>query len=112
MDINDLYTQDKHDAGAEMRVRGPDGIETDCYIMLVGIDSKKWREILKERAKDSAINDNMILAKATLGWRGFTNGDDNFEFSEAAALALYKKAPYIAQQADLFISRRVNFIKS
>jgi hypothetical protein len=122
MDINLLVTKDVHNEGAEMQVIGPDGKKTDFYIRLVGPDSDKLREIkaAAQRAaiakltegKDSSINTASFIAEATLGWRGLTHADQEIEFSREVAENLYINAPYICEQADKFIAKRVNFIKA
>ena len=44
MDINQLFTAEAHEEGAEIRIKSPlDGAETDFYITLQGIDSKTYR---------------------------------------------------------------------
>ena len=115
MDINVLETKQAHDVGAEMRVRGPDGKLTDFYIKAAGIDSTVWRKIKMDIERSGLVGDSVTpesaLAKATLSWRGLKNGKVEVEFSEDAAKQLYENAPYIMDQIDTFIAKRVNFLK-
>jgi hypothetical protein len=126
MDISEFYTADLHAEGAEVRIKNPlTGKLTDCYIKVVGMDSKAFRvadskgkrSLLSaaagggdiEQAKLDAIA--QTLADSTIGWRGFTDNGKELEFSIDKAVALYANSPVIANQVDIFISNRRNFIK-
>ena len=117
VDIADLFTADAHETGSEMRVKGPDGKFLDMYIMLRGIDSLTARQAINEvkrtiaKGGDREQAEVEAVVKFTLGWRGFMNGDKEWEFTEDHARQLYTKAPYIREQADLFVSERGNFTK-
>jgi len=121
MDIETLYTVEAHEQGAEMQVKGPDGILTDIYIRLIGVDSKTWRGMVKrkERAMMKMSFDEIsdtddaytLIAEATIGWRGMESGGEPVEFSREKAEQLYQNAPYILDQADKFIATRANFMK-
>lgn len=123
MELADFHTAESHQTGSEIRVRKPDGSYSDCYITVVGIDSPQWREIVKNRnrsdlrkviesdEKSEADEKAEDLAKASLNWRGFTDQGQEIEFSQDKAEQLYSAAPYIADQVDMFIANRVNFIK-
>ena len=62
----------------------------------------------KSDIDDRAFN----LSKASKGWRGFVQDGKDIEFSQEAVFTLYQKAPYICNQVDNFINKRVNFIKN
>ena len=119
MDIKSLQTKPLHDAGAEMRVKDPNGNETDFYIRLVGVDSAKWRDIkrkLERRTLEASFNGDdadidaaEYIADATLDWRGLESDGKPVKFSRKNALDLYRNAPYICDQADRFIAKRANF---
>lgn len=124
MELSALDTAQAHSEGAEMQVELPNGDKTDLYIRLAGVDSKLWRKLQKQKQRDmiakamagddAEIGDDdaaEILADATLGWRGAELNGEPVEFSLDAILALYKSAPYIADQADRFIGARANFTK-
>lgn len=123
MELADLYTVDAHNAGAEMRVKDQAGKPTDIYIRVVGLDSSIWRNTLRE-AQRAAVerlvsgeaeveqDNTLTLAKATIGWRGLTRDGAEVEFTQEEAQALYKNAPYIADQIDRFIAKRANFTQS
>lgn len=115
MDINDLDTKTAHDAGCEMRVVGPNGLDTDVYITLVGVDSAKWKGIRLDIERDSLKGNEAkeaadFIADATIGWRGIVRDGEDIPFSRDEALKLYILAPYICTQADKFIARRLNFL--
>lgn len=115
MDIDSLKTRQAHDAGAEMRVRGPNGKLTDLYISFVGIDSTLWGKILADLERDAfekkEIDKFESLSKAATGWRNATANGKPVEFSQKNLQNLLKDAPYIYDQANKFIADRKNFTK-
>jgi len=117
MDIKSLYTVEDHDAGAEMQVKDQHGKEMDCYITIVGIDSKTWRKSFnKHKRKILSDNDENaaadLYAGVSLSWRGFTSKGEELPFSKKSVKALYINAPYLVEQVDTFIADRANFTKS
>jgi len=122
MDIESLYTADRHSSGCKMRVLDDLGKETDFYITLAGQDSDIWLEANRKRqnmlvsralSKDKDEDDESekelmgnlkLILDATLDWSGVDQ-----EFSKEAALVLYQKAPYILDQCTAFIYNRANF---
>ena len=118
MDVESLYTEDLHSKGAEMRVKDQFGEDLDMYITIAGLDStaykkavaKMKREMLEDVDADEARRDALVAV--TLSWRGFTSKGEDIEFSSERALELYKNAPYIVDQADNFLTKRVNFMPS
>jgi hypothetical protein len=120
MELNELYTVDLHEKGAEMQLTGVDGTLVNCFITLMGIDSPSWAGIVKKHRDQrvKAIGDDVaainnkasMVAEASIGWRGFTSDGEEIEFSVEKVKDLYLKAPYILTQADNFIAERVNFI--
>jgi len=121
MDINGLFTSDKHEEGARMPVEDEFGNQTDAVLYIVGIDSPTWRQITHDITKKMVFDDGETddidlraynLSKAVKGWEGLSDSDSDFEYSENNAFLLLKKAPYICTQIDSFISDRANFTKS
>jgi len=118
MDIESLYTEDLHSKGAEMRVKDQFGEELDMYIALAGLDSTAYRKAVAKMKRDmldgvdadEARRDALVAV--TLDWRGFMSNGSELEFSKERALELYKNAPYIVDQADNFLTKRVNFMPS
>ena len=66
MDINKLNTADAHQAGAEMQVKSEKGELLDCYITLVGVDSKTWRNISKKNRRKVILGEDVDNAKVAL----------------------------------------------
>lgn len=105
MNIDQLYTVEDHEEGAEMQVKGPDGKYLDMYITLVGMDSKTWRKAWARHKKklvmtmaedqDSEEAESQMMAEVTKGWRGFLSDGKEFEFSKERAKKLYLNAPYV-----------------
>lgn len=123
MELEDLYTATRHQEGAEMRVKDQFGKDTDFYIKLVGVDSATWakiqrdfnRDLLAMGKNDKSVDDKEVqvrmISQAIIGWRGFTNKGKAVKFSTKKAEELLKNAPYVADQADRFIAKRLNFTK-
>jgi hypothetical protein len=116
MDIKGLYTVEKHEDGAELRIVSPlDGELTDFYIMVQGIDSKAYRSAVRGYHRKLLANEeggeSELLSAVTIGWRGLNDGKAEVEFSKERALQLYDNSPNIATQLDRFIADRKNFTK-
>lgn len=120
MNIDDLYTVDKHEAGAEMQVENDKGDKLDMFITVVGVDSKLFRKVkndLRRKILTSSgdVDDEALRAASmslvTLGWRGFLNKGKEYKFTPKAAEKLYLNAPYLMEQVDDFINNRLNFSK-
>lgn len=117
MDIKELYTSEQHEAGAEMQVNDENGKPLDLFITLAGRDSRVWKtaEIEMKRmlyaGADSVDTMSDAMAKISLGWRGFQSDGVDLEFTKESVRNLYASAPYIAEQADKFLSDRANFTK-
>ena len=119
MNIEDFYTVESHESGAEMQVKDESGKALDMYIRIMGIDSKLFRkvknelrrEILKDVDADTEGLRAKSLAQVTLGWKGFQSEGEDLEFTQEKAEQLYLNAPYLMDQADQFINKRENFTK-
>ena len=122
MDINELFTAEIHESGAEVQITNPTtGKDTDCYITVIGIDSKSFRSEQRKRqrkALDAVRNNKSIpddefglLVESTIGWRGFESEGKEWPFSKKNAQSLFDNSPLIADQVDKFIADRANFTK-
>ncbi len=116
MDIEQLYTADAHEEGAEIRILSPiNGDETDFYIIVKGVDSKSYREAVRAyhrkliNKEDGGEID--LLVAITKGWRGLQSKDKEVKFTSKLAYDLYVNAPNIASQVDAFVAERRNFTK-
>ncbi len=119
MNIEELFSLDEHEAGAELQIKGKDGMLVDMFIKIIGPDSKKWRKLSndllrKSYREEGDAEENKIdaLTEATLDWRGFMSDGEEFSFSKDRIKQLYTNAPYIMEQIDLFLAKRENFTKS
>lgn len=117
MNIDELFTVDRHEAGSEMQVRSEEGKLLDLFITLVGVDSKAWRTAEIEMKRQLLAGGDPIdttadaMGKCSLSWRGFKSKGKDLEFSKESVTNLYLSAPYIGTQADKFLSNRANFTK-
>lgn len=116
MDIENLFTVEAHESGAEMQVKDENGNDLDMFITVAGLDSKVFRAALvavkrKFIEENAADADAETLAEATLGWRGFMSDGKELEFSKEKIKDLYINAPYIKTQVNFFIGNRANFTK-
>lgn len=119
MNIDELYTVEHHEKGAEMQVKDQFGKKTDFYITLAGVDSIQFRKA-KMNLQRAILNDPEgdkekfrieAVADITLGWRGLASEGKPVEFSKDMVINIYSNAPYVMEQADEFINNRVNFTK-
>jgi hypothetical protein len=119
MELGKLETRTAHEAGAEMRVIGPDGDLTDLYLTILGVDSTLWRGLVKDierkvaesvsMGEDPEINKAEYIAQAVIDWRGAEENGEKLPFSQDRIKRLFDDAPYICDQADRFMSKRINF---
>lgn len=119
MNINELYTLEAHETGAEFQIKDENGKLIDAFITVAGLDSKLFRNAKSEMMRNVITNDGKdaeeIRAKASaaiiLNWRGLMNGEDKFTFGAENAEKLCNNAPFIMDQIDTFITNRGNFTK-
>ena len=119
MNVDELYTKEHHEKGAVMQVEDAEGNKLDMFITLAGVDSKAFRTAkvkLQRAVLDDLEGDNDLkradaLASITLSWKGFKSKGKKLEFSKKKVAQLYFNAPYVMDQADIFINKRVNFTK-
>ena len=126
MNINELYTSEAHEDGAEFNIIHPvTGKPTNAYIKVAGPDSRLYRKAEKDMLKaniplyaskddntDQLIDiDAEFLAKITIDWRGISSdADDNeLKFSFSEAKKLYLKSPFVRDQVNAFSKTRGNF---
>jgi len=94
----------------------------DLFITIAGADSEIWQQATRDRQKrafnrafvsgdDDTDYDIEELVLASLGWSGFEQAGEELEFSKDNVRQLYKQAPYIKDQAIIFVHNRANFTK-
>lgn len=125
MNIEDLYTREAHEKGTEIQINHPvTGKPMECYISLLGPDSRQWRLSSRDglrkaaelRRKGGEIDILAFeidqLVSVTTGWRGFkTKEGKDLEFSKEACKKLYENSPRIFDQLDLAVTDYKNFTK-
>lgn len=119
MKLNDIYTVDDHELGAEVRIKDGNGKLTALWIKVKGADSVAYRKQLKLQKKkyqeallqkrDLDEDDFVIeaLSEIIIGWRGTDE-----EYSKELCVELLTKAPFVRDQIDAFMSNRANFTKA
>jgi len=115
IDIDQLYTVEAHEKGAEMQVKNQLGKKIDCFITFAGADSEIFRNAWNENKLKALEGGKSItldmMAACAISWRGFASKGKAIKFSRKKIEQLLKNAPYIVKQADDFIARRENFMK-
>jgi len=131
-DLSALESANLSDAGVDMEVEHPvdggplliDGVPV--VIRVLGKDSAAYRkhqlEFQRNRVSRSMRSGrgkldfimqpkerNEMLAVCTAGWSGLKLDGQEVMFSHDAAVALYERFPFIAEQVDAFIGERANF---
>lgn len=136
MDLSTLDTSATAEAGAKMEVQHPTTgavlTSTDgsaVTITLAGQDSELFRKadrkISNRRLNTTAAgqriklnaegidNDSLErLVACTISWSGVGFGGSDKECAPDNAREVYKKLPWLREQAETFISDRANFLKA
>lgn len=131
MDLSTLDTADIANEGAVMELRGPNGapvLQEDgapVSITLLGADSNALVRVsnaqtnaylkqgqVKVTAEGARANELDYLAKATVAWSGVKVDGRDLDCTEENAKALYRRFPWIADQARAFITDRAHFMKA
>jgi|SRR5581483_2279004 len=128
MDLSVYDTAKTADGGAVLEVRHPGtGAKLKgVRITLLGADSPRWRAAQAEKvnrrlseasagrraaniedADEDAIE---LLAAATIKWEGVELDGKALECSTENACVLYRRLPWLREQADRFIADRANFL--
>lgn len=134
-DVSDFDTVSASEKGAVMVVRHPaDGVPltdasgAEVTLVLAGQDSERCRSARRaaanRRLKDQVAglrsqvtreeieNDNLeVLVACTLGWSGMVEAGVALTFSADNARKVYKRLPWLAEQAEAFIQDRAVFLK-
>jgi hypothetical protein len=72
------------------------------------MDTGQQRPSLEEIRAESVE----LIAASTLGWSGITVKGEAFQFSNENARELYRRLPWLLEQADTFVADRANFLKA
>lgn len=131
MDLADYDTAPAANEGRAMTVRLPNGepITGDdgnpATITLLGADSEKVIAIrnamIDKRMKTGRVVNSAadgdaqgieFIARCTISWVGIKVDGKALECNFPNATALYKRFPWLREQADNFIGTRANFFKT
>lgn len=119
MKLNDLYTVENHEDGAELQIKDENGKKTPLWLTVKGTDSLTYRNELKKQKNayvEASRNDKTLdtdnfvidtLVASTSGWRGTDE-----EFTKELCRELYENAPFVKEQVDDFMTERKNFTKA
>ncbi len=136
-DLSSLDTVAVAETGAKMVVLHPATgvpLETEdgkpVFLVLAGEDSEKCRSARRAVAnkrlraqtaglraqitRDEIENDNLeVLVACTLDWGGVALGSAGADmtFNHDNARTLYKRLPWLREQAEAFVADRSNFLK-
>lgn len=126
MDLSKFDTSKKSEQGSDLIVLDPStGEQTDMIIKLVGTDSSRYRNKLKEQAErrlqagkkntktidiDKAERDSCeMLAACTISWQNVSEGKEAVEFNQANAQSLYLRHRWLREQVEAFVQDRTHF---
>lgn len=126
MDFSQLDTGAAAEKGAKMYVEHPvTGELTGAWIRLAGVDSQRFRDIVKNRARDQmrrkARTEDVeqaerhgleTLSHCTLEWEGVSEDGKELECNFDNAMHLYGKYFWLREQVDTFMADRANFLPS
>ena len=121
MDLNQLATVERHEAGAEFQLLNPTtGEKEDAIFKVKGIDSKAWRLAQKEQRRKHDDQDSVdffdheyiwpMVASVIIGWKNLEKDGKPFSFSEKNARWLCENSPFVVNQLFGFLVDRDNFI--
>lgn len=120
MDINQLATVERHEAGMEFQlVNQLTGEKEDAVFTVKGTDSKAWRESSKMQRRKHIEDESVdfvdheylwpMVASVIMGWNQLEKDGKPFEYSEENALWLCENSPVVVSQIFAFIVDRDNF---
>lgn len=130
MEIGNLETAEAHGEGAECRIKGFDGKDTDVFIHIKGCDSLESQKCTSRARRDATVklsskdlakkglsDDYYIdvevgeLVELTTGWRGLTDKGEPVPYSKERSERLFRSSPGVRSQLINFAYNRANFIK-
>ena len=119
MNIEDFYTREKANAGIKMPLFSPNGVKTDHWLMLRGVDSDAFRAAKtvceRESAEIAAIKDKAeyddalrasqrrLMSSLVVSW------SFDQECTRDAVEKLFLEAPQIMDAVDKVVSNRAIF---
>lgn len=118
MDISDFPVVKET---SEVLIRNPVTQEYMFTVEIYGPDTDFYRraqiEIVRSSSGKKATHEDLLqgsarmMAKITKSWSDLTMGDNDFECTEENAFKIYSDFKYIADQVELFLGDRLNFLE-
>jgi hypothetical protein len=127
-----LDTRTQAESGVKVTLKGLDGTDLPCGLVLLGGDSKAYRaaqrkltrarlertqqlrgKLADDKTLDQADAEEIeALADVTIGWWGMVDSKQKeVQFSREGVIALYTQFPIIREQADNAVVDRTRFIQ-
>ena len=121
MELDQLATVERHEAGAEFQLLNPaTGDKEEAIFKVQGTDAKAWRIAQKEQRRKFEGQDEVdffdheyvwpMVASVIIGWKNLEKGGKDFPFSKENAERLCENSPFVVNQLFAFILDRNNFI--
>lgn len=111
MKRKDFYTRPESDKGVKFHLVGPDGTQSDEWLLVAGAESLRYEKTHRDTVKaiiagsDSLEQGNILLAALIIDW----SFED--ECTSEIVLDFLQNAPYIKVDLDRFVVNRANFLK-
>lgn len=124
-DLGALDTRRGGEQGCELQLKHPaSGALLPCWVRVRGYDADSYQKKLQEQQASrlerlpghkpsvQEINEQSLELAATLvaGWRGVSLDGEPLEYTEAAAVKLLKRFPWIREQVEVAAADRGNFL--
>lgn len=120
IDLNKFDTRKVAEKGFRLELKHPvTGEKLDAWIELRGKDSATYQEkVLKVSREMVSQKDEFsepqirarVLAAATITWGEIADGEKAVEFDHDKAVWLYENFAWIAEQVNVAINDRANFM--
>lgn len=120
MEIKQLATVERHEAGAEFQLVDPlTGEKEDAVFKVQGTDSSAWRKALKDQRRANIESEDVdftdheylwpLVAAVIIDWKNLQKDGKDFKYSEENARWLCENSPMVVNQVFSFIVDRENF---
>ena len=117
--MEEFYTRGRAEAGTKIALQTPEGIKTDHYLIVCGIDSDRFRQAeidtkrkmleLAAEADEAKRAENLNSAKAELVASLVKDWSFDQECNRANVVAFLREAPQIMEQIDRVTANRPLF---
>ena len=83
---------------------------TDLEIIVHAPHTDVYKKAVKALLKDE--DSDAFLVSCTKGWKNLQRDGKSVKFSKKACEQLYKDAPWLKQQVDIFLAKAENFLQA